>query len=169
MHITYKRFYKGSRGSIKVRVANRCIFSMFATKCFQQDISCSMQVSQQTSFKVVRNNFVELLSSCRWEMNLNEGLTNICLIINWIYIRMYTSNQLSKYMECQGSGIPGYFKICLSYSGYLYYRSWFLWAGVFVSEREQIFAGTPQLFQSHPIWFFFRWIIPWICMKMKLS
>lgn len=58
----YKKFYKGSRGSIKVRVPNRCIFSMFATKCFQQDISCSMQALQQTSFKVVRNNFVELLS-----------------------------------------------------------------------------------------------------------
>ena len=42
-----------------------------------------MQVSQQTSFKVVRNNFVELLSSSRWEMNLNEGLTNICLITEY--------------------------------------------------------------------------------------
>lgn len=62
VHIMYKKFYKGSRGSIKVRVPNRCIFSMFATKCFQQDISCSMQALQQTSFKVVRNNFVELLS-----------------------------------------------------------------------------------------------------------
>lgn len=79
VHIMYKKFYKGSRGSIKVRVPNRCIFSMFATKCFQQDISCSMQALQQTSFKVVRNNFVEI---CRWKMNLNEGLTNISLIIN---------------------------------------------------------------------------------------
>lgn len=65
---------------------------------------------------------------------------------------VYGSSQLSKYTKYQIER-PASLKYAYHIQVTFIIEVDFSQGGVFVSGREQIFAGTQQLFQSHPILF----------------